>query len=83
LSPKYLWPLSFASGFIVTSILIADWDFLTWILYQRHGGTIYLSALVTELLLLLLTFEITLRALKRGEIAVSQNGSLSAYWFSW
>jgi hypothetical protein len=64
----YFFPASLASGIMVGFVFASGLDFLFWILYQNDMGTIFLSALVAELLFMLVHFAIVVRIVRNDRL---------------
>ena len=73
LSLENLWPLSFSTGSIVAFTFVSKLDFLVRILYIKGNGiTIFLSALATELLFLLVSFAVLWRGINHKKMPARQ-----------
>jgi hypothetical protein len=64
LDKNYLLPVSLSAGAVVSFVFASELDLLFWLFYQRMPamGTIFPSALVVEVIFLLLNFAIVSRA---------------------
>jgi hypothetical protein len=54
LERRYLVPISLSIGVIVSYTFLYDLDFLFWLVYEKGTGTILLSVIAVELLVLLI-----------------------------
>ena len=61
LDPEYLLPASLYTGVAVSFTFVAELDFLFWFVYKKDMGTILPSALIVEIMLLLINFAIVWR----------------------
>jgi hypothetical protein len=67
---QWFLPASLATGGIVGFVFISELDFLFWLLYRKDMGTIFLSALVVELIFLIINFGIVWRIVNSDKLTL-------------
>lgn len=69
LEPHYFLPAALAAGMGVGFVFISGLDFLFWLLYQKDMGTIFISALVLEIIFLMMNLGIVWRTANTDKLS--------------